>query len=316
MSPPECHVPLPVSSKIPVSWKDPPSELPAPVSRRVRLATGLEYHCLEWNADTDAQHTVFLIHGFLDLGRSWQPVVESGLGAGLHLVAPDMRGHGWSDRVGPGGYYHFMDYLADLASLVELVGREQVSLVGHSMGGSITSYFAGSFPARIKRLALLEGLGPPEDQTAVPERVTNWISAWKRQAHGALKSYADVAEAAKRLQRLDPLLDDQLATWLVAHSTRELPEGGLCFLHDPLHLTTGPYPYRLEIAESFWQRVACPTLFVDGAESFLRHAEAEAARRKAFFALGRSALLEGAGHMMMRHRPHELAALLQAFLTE
>lgn len=287
-----------------------------PRSRRVPLATGLEYHCLEWNGDSASDHSVFLIHGFLDLGRSWQPVVESGLGAGLHIVAPDMRGHGASDRVGPGGYYHFMDYLADLASLVEQLGRERVSLVGHSMGGSITSYFTGAYPERIQRLALLEGLGPPQDETSVPERVANWVAAWKRQAHGDLKRYADVETAAKRLQRLDPLLDDRMARWLVAHSTRELPDGGLSFLHDPLHLTTGPYPFRLEVAESFWRRVSCPTLFVDGAESFLRHAEEEAARRKSHFKSGTSATLEGAGHMMMRHRPRELAELLQAFLTE
>ena len=303
-------------SEVSSAWSEPPVAAPPPTSRRERLATGLEYHLLEWNADSKSEHSVFLIHGFLDLGRSWQPVVESGLGAGLHLVAPDMRGHGLSDRVGSGGYYHFMDYLADLASLVEQLGRERVSLVGHSMGGSITSYFAGAYPERIGRLALLEGLGPPEDTTSVPERVGSWITAWKRQAHSDLKRYADVEAAARRLQRLDNLLDDRMARWLVAHSTRELPDGGLSFLHDPLHLTTGPYPFRLEVAETFWRRVNCPTLFVDGAESFLRHNEAEGARRKAQFKAGRSVTLENAGHMMMRHVPRELAGLLQAFLTE
>src|SRR5690606_10184339 len=147
---------------------------------------------------------------------------------------------------------HFMDYLADLASLVDQVGRAQVSLVGHSMGGSVASYFAGAYPERIRKLALLEGLGPPEDDRLVGERIASWVSGWQRQSAAAPKRYADHAVAAARLMRLDPLLSEELALWLVQHSTEQAEDGSVGFLHDPLHLTTGPYPFRLEVAHSFW----------------------------------------------------------------
>lgn len=303
------------SPVLPAQWA--PNQPPAagPTERKISLATGLKYHVLEWGAESASEHTVILVHGFLDLARSWQPVVESGFGAGLHVVAPDMRGHGRSDRVGAGGYYHFMDYLADLASLVDQVGRAQVSLVGHSMGGSVASYFAGAYPERIRKLVLLEGLGPPEDDRLVGERIASWVSGWQRQSAAAPKRYADHAVAAARLMRLDPLLSEELALWLVQHSTEQAEDGSVGFLHDPLHLTTGPYPFRLEVAHSFWDRVSCPVLFVEGAESFLRHAPAESDARKSRFRDGRSAVLEGAGHMLMRHRPRELARLLQDFLS-
>ena len=106
-----------------------------PQSRRISLSTGLRYHYLEWGGDdVTLDHTVILIHGFLDLSWTWEAVAAAGLDRKFHLIAPDLRGHGDSDRVGAGGYYHFMDYLADLADLIEQVGRNKVSLVGHSMG--------------------------------------------------------------------------------------------------------------------------------------------------------------------------------------
>src|SRR5690242_11085102 len=91
-----------------------------PASRKLPLATGLSYHLLEWG---EGDHTVVLIHGFLDNAWGWQPMVDAGLAAGLHVVAPDMRGHGDSDWIGPGGYYHFADYLADLHELIDHIGQ-------------------------------------------------------------------------------------------------------------------------------------------------------------------------------------------------
>src|SRR5690348_15261143 len=101
-----------------------------PISRRIPLATGLGCHVLEWGRDQPAlDHTVVLLHGFLDLAWTWVPTVEAGLAGRFHVLAPDVRGHGDSDWVGGGGYYHFIDYLADLDDLVRTLGRRRLSLV-------------------------------------------------------------------------------------------------------------------------------------------------------------------------------------------
>src|SRR5262249_10524326 len=83
--------------------------------KRLRRGTGLHYNVVEWDAPGD--HTVLLVHGFLDFAYGFAPLVEAGLEGRFHLVAPDLRGHGDSDRVGAGGYYHFADYIADLHDL-------------------------------------------------------------------------------------------------------------------------------------------------------------------------------------------------------
>lgn len=290
-----------------------------PVSRRVALGTGLGYHVLEWGGDDGAlDHTVVLLHGFLDLAWGWAPVARAGLAGRFHLVAPDLRGHGDSDWIGAGGYYHFIDYLADLHQLVGQLGRARVSLVGHSMGGSVAAYYAGSYPEQIHRLALLEGMGPPEQPDPVPDRVRTWLDSWRRAREKEPRSHADLAEAAARLRSHDPLLSDELARELAERGTTRLPDGRLRFKHDPLHLTRGPTPFRVAYAAEFWQRVTCPVLLVEGERSAFRHGAAEWDRRAAFLARAERVertVLAGAGHMMQRHQPATLADMLGEFLA-
>lgn len=284
-----------------------------PTSQRLTLATGLEAHVLSWGEANRDDHTVVLLHGFLDLAWEWAAVAAR-LGHRLHVVAPDLRGHGDSAWIGAGGYYHFFDYVADVDDLITQLGRTRVSVVGHSMGGSVAGYWAGTRPERVHRLALLEGLGPPELATDVPLRTASWIDAWRRARQGSPKPMADLAEACVRLRRHDPEITEDAALTLALHGTRAVA-GGLTWKHDPLHRTMGPYPFRVDVAASFWARIAAPVLYLDGERSELRLPEAETARRLAHFRDVRRATIAGAGHALMRHQPVAVADLLLAFLT-
>jgi pimeloyl-ACP methyl ester carboxylesterase len=287
-----------------------------PASRTLPLATGIDCHLLEWGADApDLDHTIILLHGFLDLAWGWEATVRAGLAGRFHLIAPDLRGHGETSWVGPGGYYHFLDYLGDLHDLIRQVTRQRVSLVGHSMGGSVAAYYAGSYPDRIHRLALLEGLGPPESPDQVPDRVRAWLAAWERVRTRPPRSFASLEEAAARLRVHDPLLAPELALDLAARGTRALPDGRLRFRHDPLHATPAPTPFRTAVAAEFWSRVRCPVLLIEGAESEFRFMGGEADRRASCFPDAERARLDGAGHMMQRHRPATLADMLASFLA-
>lgn len=285
-----------------------------PQSKRIELETGLGYHYLEWD-NAASTRTLVLLHGFLDFSGGWQATVNAGLYKDFHIVAPDMRGHGDSDRIGAGGYYHFFDYVADLRSFIGQVGRQRVSLVGHSMGGSIAGYYAGSFPDELEALVLMEGLGPPDDHTPPPDRVKQWVRHWKLAAARAPHMYKDIAEAAAKLRSRDKRLGEELALDLATWGTRELASGGRVFKHDPLHLSLGPIGFTTATAESFWKRITCPILLIDGAESVLNHTPEERARRRAFLKDPQLDVIEGAGHMMQRHQPAEVSRILCKFLS-
>jgi pimeloyl-ACP methyl ester carboxylesterase len=276
------------------------------IAKRVPLDTGLTYNVLDWDGPGDL--TFVLVHGFSDLAFSWTPVAER-LAAHGHVIAPDLRGHGDSDWIGPGGYYHFFDYLADLDSVIRALARPRVVLVGHSMGGSICGYYAGMRPDRLAGLVLLEGLGPPDQSEAVlPTRTASWIEAWGA-ARTKQRVMPTIDEAIARLRKHDHLLDAHYARTLAVAGTRAVP-GGFTWKHDPLHMTMGPYPYRLDVAMQFWRRVICPTLLVDGADSRLNLPLAERARRREAFLNHRHIVVGGAGHAVQRHQPAEVARLV------
>src|SRR4051812_44019901 len=131
----------------------------SPIERTIE-ANNLRHHVLEWNPGATSAASVVILHGFLDLAWSFERLALP-LAEHYHVIVPDFRGHGDSEQVGRGGYYYFPDYTADLAHLLPQLTRKTLYLVGHSMGGIVASYFAGAFPARVARLALLEGIGPP-----------------------------------------------------------------------------------------------------------------------------------------------------------
>ncbi|HEX3764545.1 MAG TPA: alpha/beta hydrolase [Kofleriaceae bacterium] len=278
-------------------------------SRKLSLATGLTYHVLEWDGPGDL--TFVLVHGFSDLAYGWTEVAAR-LAPHGHVIAPDLRGHGDSDWIGPGGYYHYMDYVADLDDVIRQLARPRVVLVGHSMGGGVCSYYTGTRPERPAALALLEGLGPA-DLTDVdgPTRTAAWIDAWRaaRSQLRPVRTMASLDEAVRRLRRNDDRLDEARARQLAELGTRAV-DGGLVWKHDPLHMTFGPYPFRLATAIKYWQRIACPVLIIDGADSKLTLPADERARRRAHFAGHRHVVIDGAGHMIPRHQPARVAELL------
>jgi len=285
-----------------------------PRSRRLALGTGLTYHLLEWGDPGGSP--VVMLHGFLDLSWGWDAMARP-LAArlpGRRLIAPDLRGHGDTDRVGAGGYYHFFDYVADVDALVERLGGT-IDLVGHSMGGSVAGYYAGARPSRVRRLALLEGQGPPDQSdSALPERAARWMDSWREVRRAPAKIMASLDDAAARLRKHDARLSLDDARTLARHGTHDVP-GGVVWKHDPLHATMGPYPFRLDSAASFWRRITAPVLVVDAAESRLRLPDAELARRRATLASHRHVTLADAGHMLQRHQPDALAALLAEHLA-
>lgn len=285
-----------------------------PASKYIVLGTGLRYHYLEWD-EAASKKTLVLVHGFLDNAWSWEPVVKEGLASDYHVIAPDMRGHGDSDRIGKGGYYHFPDYIADLALFVKELGRDTLYLVGHSMGGTIGSYFAGSFPDQVDKLVMLEGLGPPEMSQSIADRIALWPNSWAQGRKREPRKYSSIDEAAARLKAYDPKLSDDLARSTATKGTQKAQDGSFVFKHDPLHLTRGPYPFQVATAHKFWSRITCPVLLVDAAESKLKYTTDEHSRRISAFSNPTRKTISAAGHMMHRHQPIEVAKTILKFLA-
>ncbi|HEY6460373.1 MAG TPA: alpha/beta fold hydrolase, partial [Polyangiaceae bacterium] len=187
-----------------------------PFSHRVP-ANGLTHHVLEWTA-SEPRATALLLHGFMDAAATWDLVAPRLAEAGLRVLAPDMRGFGDGARVPAGGYYHFPDYVADVADLVPVLVPEGTPLVviGHSMGGTVASLYAGTVPERVSRLVVAEGAGPPDNEHVhTPTRMRRWIEEVRAVHARGARSMASREDAMRRLAGNHPRVPrDVLATRL------------------------------------------------------------------------------------------------------
>ena len=280
------------------------------------VANGLDYRLVEWAPEASSA-TVLLLHGFMDAGATWDLVAPALVLAGYRVLAPDLRGYGDSGRIGAGGYYHFLDYVFDVADLVDgAVVPSPLYLVGHSMGGTVATMYAGTFPERVVKLALLEGLGPPDNGFDTgPVRTRKWIEDVRAsRARTAERAMGSCEEALVRLKANHPNVDDAVLKERLHHLTRELPGGKIAWKHDPLHRTLSPMPFFAKLYVEYAKKIACPALYVDGGPHGYHPPDEDA--RLAAFAEMEQRTIEGAGHMMHWTRPAELAALLLAFFRE
>jgi pimeloyl-ACP methyl ester carboxylesterase len=94
---------------------------------------------------------VVLLHGIGSRGSSWWPVIDA-LAARFHLYQLDLRGHGASGK--PEGGYVIDDYVADLQAVLDGLELAEPRIMGHSLGGLITLFWASAHPTRAAALVL------------------------------------------------------------------------------------------------------------------------------------------------------------------
>jgi len=102
---------------------------------------------------------LLLLHGIGNNCQTWAGVIDQ-LAASHTVIAPDLLGHGASDK--PRGDYSIAAYANGMRDLLTVLDIERATVVGHSLGGGIALQFAYQFPERCSRLALVGsgGLGP------------------------------------------------------------------------------------------------------------------------------------------------------------
>jgi pimeloyl-ACP methyl ester carboxylesterase len=116
-----------------------------------RLETGVQIHYAE-QGDPGGQVLVF-VHGYPDSWFSYSRLLPLLDPARYHAYAIDQRGFGDSER--PADGYAIDDFAADVTSLLDAVGADRATLVGHSMGTFVARRVAQTHPERVARLVLI-----------------------------------------------------------------------------------------------------------------------------------------------------------------
>ena len=109
--------------------------------------------------DAGSGETLLLIHGMAGSSETWRAVIPQ-LAKKYRVIAPDMLGHGQSDK--PRGDYSLGAFAVWLRDLLDELGVTRATIVGQSLGGGVAMQFVYQHPDYCQRLVLISsgGLGP------------------------------------------------------------------------------------------------------------------------------------------------------------
>jgi pimeloyl-ACP methyl ester carboxylesterase len=282
----------------------------------------LRYHVRTWGEPQAGQAPLVMVHGWMDVGASWQFVVDAFV-QDRYVIAPDWRGYGLTELAHTDNYW-FPDYLADLDFLLDhYAPAGAADLVGHSMGGNIAMLYAGVRPDRIRRLVNLEGFGMPAARPAqAPGRYARWIDELKAYHRGelALKDYDSAEGVARRLMKTNRRLTQDKAEWLARHWAREQAGGRWRILGDAAHKIVNANLYRVDEVLEVYRAIRAPVLAVEAGDDSLgqwwqgRFTLAEYHERLKAVSDLRLGKVDDAGHMLHHDQPQQVARLIEDFL--
>ncbi len=132
--------------------------------RRINLANGSSLHLREGGEGSPT----LLLHGWAVPGNVWDPVLARWPATAGRVLAPDLRGTGFSSKPREG--YSLEDDVADVLALIDELGLKDLAIVGHSKGGAIAQRVALERPALLRALVLLcpvPASGVPLDEPTV-----------------------------------------------------------------------------------------------------------------------------------------------------
>lgn len=271
-----------------------------------------------WDYGGDGPPVLFL-HGFLDVGRSFEDAAGLARDACRPLCL-DWRGHGASGRASPDAAYHQLDHLKDLAALLaelEQSRERPAALVAHSMGGTIGLMLAGALPQSVDRLLLLDNLGgyaaDAAEQVDTLGEVLRSTLAPKR----PFRSFASREAALPVFRANNPGLSEGGARRMARHFLQPQPDGSFAPDADPR--LRGPNPYRFP--EAHWRelctRVTARVSVLAPAHGYLASPD-YAEQRARFAALPHATWTDvpGAGHHVHVDAPEAVADALRALLAQ
>ena len=229
-------------------------------SHRLRL------HYLDWG-NQDAP-PLLLVHGIHDHCRSWDWLVEH-LKDQFHVIAVDLRGHGDSEWTS-GSTYMLIEYVYDLAQLIEQQRLKPLTIVSHSLGGTIVSIFAGLYPAAVQDLVIIEGVGLyPEMARGNPiGSIRTWIDAGRRLAGRSARRYESIEAANHRMHEMNPHLTTEQARHLSLHASNQNEDGTFSWKFDNYTRHRSPYDMPNDDLIALWTAIKARTLIINSTTGY------------------------------------------------
>ncbi len=246
--------------------------------------------------------TVVLVHGLgAGASRDWKDVFPE-LSRDFHVLAFDLPGFGRSDA---GNHlYSPARYAALMAFLVPRFSKGPVGLVGHSMGGAVAMSFAASHPENVSRLVL----------ASVP-------GILHRQVYSRFLAQSGAQLLPEILPQQDAFLNRVAETVLRRVAGKPIPDALILlsplarekFLQaDPARIAA--FATAVEDFSPLLTKITAPTLVLWGTQDPIAPTRT-ATLLASQIPNARLEWMEGAGHVLMKERPHGFTRSIMGFFN-
>jgi pimeloyl-ACP methyl ester carboxylesterase len=271
---------------------------------------GVELHYVDWG--NEQAPPLVVLHGISSQARYWDGFAAKMRDA-FHVICLDQRGHGesgWHED------YRIEAMADDLVLFTDALGLKTFSLVGHSMGGVVSMWFAAHHPERLENLVIVDAYFDFPRAADVLFRENSVTAALEQD------TFDNEDAMLAHYQNLMPGLDVQRVRQPLMYNFRTLEDGRVTYRFDPAVKTAikdrvqaAPaevFRYQQELSELIGE-VKCPTLILRGALSDILSPEG-AAETAAAFKRGRLVEIPDATHMIPSDNPTAFRSEIRKFL--
>jgi len=182
--------------------------------RAQRQSLEMAYMDVRPEADEANGHAILLLHGKNFSGAYWGRTIRALRDRGYRVIAPDQIGFGKSSK--PRRFQFSLHALAThTRGLLESRGIEQVTVVGHSMGGMLAARYSLMFPDHVRALVLVNPIGLEDWKRKVPYRpIEAWYQRELDKTPASIRAYMRDSYFDGHWQpSYDPLVEIQ-ASWV------------------------------------------------------------------------------------------------------
>ena len=271
----------------------------------------LKVRYLDWGGEGAP---LLALHG-LASSANWYDIVAPMLRDRYHIYAPDQRGHGQTTSATSG--YDWQTLSRDLDRLLDHIGLDEVSVMGHSWGGNVATNFAANYPGRVKRLIMIDGgfldgrLFPGASWETFSHRVR------PRDVTGNRQQFLD-----RLRNQLGVIWNDEIER-IVQTMVYEDEDGQIQDILQPENHAQVIRAMWDEPASMTMPRIQCPTLVVPAGPTPERAGSEYAQTRRRMVDAAERCLKDARVYWVSEtihdigyHKPQELAQVIGDFLAE
>jgi len=263
---------------------------------------GLKLHFLDWGNENDP--VCILLHGFAQTAHSWD-FISLSLSQKYRVIVLDQRGHGDSDW-DKDKRYSTEYFVKDINNLVKNNNLNNFNLIGLSMGGRNSYYYASENQNMINKLVIVDT--GPETIKKGSSNIKNFV-----QMNDELDS---IEEFVERIKKYNPHRTEGHIRGNILNNIKQLENGKWTWKYDSFLRSGFSNRNTHQKNEDQWkilEKIETPTLIVKGGKSDIL-AESTLEKMSDVMANAQSVTVEEAGHLVPGDNPIEFTKILLKFL--